>query len=282
MNYIRHLSAFYQRASVDDKLNSAHISLYHALFQFWNMNLFRNPVSVNRPQILRYSKIGSNHTFYKCLNDLHNWGYIEYLPSHSPAKGSFVNLCNFDTTETEKTKNIGAKSAQLECNFDITDGADSAQLWCKNDITIGANMHTSINNINNTNNKTYIEGKNQAQKSNEVSFDSLKNQKYLNQNELTPEKAKRKKVAPKKEKVFVPPLLEEAVEFFKTEQYPEVEAKKFFYHFESNGWKVGGKAPMKNWYAAAHNWMLNATRYESDPKSNPVKLNNSKDYGEPL
>jgi hypothetical protein len=143
-------------------------------------------------------------------------------------------------------------------------------------------MHTSINNINNTNNKTYIEGKNQAQKSNEVSFDSLKNQKCSNQDGLTPEKAKRKKVAPKKEKVFVPPPLEEAVEFFKTEQYPEVEAKKFFYHFESNGWKVGGKAPMKNWYAAAHNWMLNAIRYESDPKSNPVKLNNSKDYGEPL
>lgn len=129
------------------------------------MNRFENPVSVNRPQILRYSKIGSNHTFYRCLNDLHSWGYIEYLPSHSPAKGSFVNLCNFDITMNEKKRNIGAKSAQLECNFDITDGAESAQLGCKNDITIGAYMHTSINNINNTNNKTYKEGEKQLKNS---------------------------------------------------------------------------------------------------------------------
>jgi hypothetical protein len=267
MNYIRHLSAFYQKASVDDRLNSAHISLYHALFQFWNMNRFENPVSVNRPQILRYSKIGSNHTFYRCLNDLHSWGYIEYLPSHSPAKGSFVNLCNFDITMNEKKRNIGAKSAQL---------------GCKNDITIGAYMHTSINNINNTNNKTYKEGENQTQKFDE-SFSVLpENQKELSQDELPTKKAKRKKVALKKEKVFVPPQHNEAVAFFKAEQYPEIEARKFFYHFEANGWKVGGKTPMKNWHAAAHNWMLNVTRFEPEPKLNAVKLNTSKDYGKPL
>ncbi len=34
-----------------------------------------------------------------------------------------------------------------------------------------------------------------------------------------------------------------------SERSPEIEAKKFFNHFESNGWKVGGKSPMKNWQA---------------------------------
>ena len=282
MNYIRLLSAFYQKASVDDKLNAAHISLYHALFQFWNMNLFRNPVSINRPQILRYCKIGSFHTFYKCLNDLDSWGYIEYLPSHSPAKGSFVNLCNFDTTESKKNKNIGAESTQLECNFDITDGAKSTQLWCKNDITIGAYMHPSINNINKTNNKTYKEGEKKAQKQKEFISDSLESKKNSSQGDYSIEKAQRKKVAQKKEKDFVPPSMNEAQTFFKAEQYPELEAKKFFFHFESNGWKVGGKSPMKNWHAASHNWMLNTSRYEPEPKPNAVKLNTSKDYGEPL
>jgi hypothetical protein len=35
---------------------------------------------------------------------------------------------------------------------------------------------------------------------------------------------------------------------------PPEEAEKFFDHFESNGWKVGGKAPMRDWQAAARNW----------------------------
>jgi hypothetical protein len=65
-------------------------------------------------------------------------------------------------------------------------------------------------------------------------------------------------------------------------QYTEIEARKFFYHFVANGWKVGGKTPMENWQAAAHNWMLNAPRYESETKPNTVKLNTSKDYDEPL
>ena len=33
------------------------------------------------------------------------------------------------------------------------------------------------------------------------------------------------------------------------------EAEKLFDHYESNGWKVGGKAPMKCWKSATRNWM---------------------------
>ena len=40
---------------------------------------------------------------------------------------------------------------------------------------------------------------------------------------------------------------------------PRGEAMKFFFHFESNGWKVGGKTPMKSVSAAMSNWKI---RYE--------------------
>ncbi|MFT3738461.1 MAG: hypothetical protein QM786_06865 [Breznakibacter sp.] len=280
MNYIRHLTAFYMKAKSDDRLSPAHISLYHALFQVWNINRFKNPISINRKILMLYSKIGSNHTFYGCLNDLNNWGYIEYLPSHSPSVGSFVNLCSFDITETENTDSSCADSAQQQCKNDTTDGANSAQLRCNFDITTCAKMHPYINNIKHTNNKTFIKGNSQAQNPEVEISDLGKNEESLKSD--SDKKAKRKKVAPKKEKVFVPPGIEDAIEFFKDEKYPEVEARKFFYHFEANGWKVGGKTPMQNWQAAAHNWMLNATRYETESRSNPVKLNNSKDYGEPL
>ena len=35
---------------------------------------------------------------------------------------------------------------------------------------------------------------------------------------------------------------------------PPGEADKFVDHFEANGWKVGGKTPMKSWKAAMRNW----------------------------
>lgn len=35
--------------------------------------------------------------------------------------------------------------------------------------------------------------------------------------------------------------------------WPERDAKMWFNHFQANGWKVGGKSPMKDWQAAADN-----------------------------
>ena len=43
---------------------------------------------------------------------------------------------------------------------------------------------------------------------------------------------------------------------------PTTEGEKFFHHFESNGWKVGGKAPMRSWTSALSNW---ASRYQERP-----------------
>lgn len=33
------------------------------------------------------------------------------------------------------------------------------------------------------------------------------------------------------------------------------EGNKFYDHFNSNGWKVGGKAPMKDWRSAVNTWL---------------------------
>lgn len=38
------------------------------------------------------------------------------------------------------------------------------------------------------------------------------------------------------------------------------EAPAFFDHFQSNGWKVGGKTPMKDWKAACRNWLRSPYR----------------------
>jgi len=56
------------------------------------------------------------------------------------------------------------------------------------------------------------------------------------------------------------PTREQALNHFKSKGCP-VEADRFFDYYESNGWRVG-KNPMKNWTAAAANWLRQKNRYE--------------------
>lgn len=52
---------------------------------------------------------------------------------------------------------------------------------------------------------------------------------------------------------FSPPSLDE-VRAYCAEQGFSMDPSAFYDHFTSNGWKVGGKAPMKDWKAAVRNW----------------------------
>ena len=45
-------------------------------------------------------------------------------------------------------------------------------------------------------------------------------------------------------------------EFFKKEKWPEIEAQKFYNHYQTIGWKIGGKIKIENWHACAKNWMI--------------------------
>jgi DNA-binding Lrp family transcriptional regulator len=70
-------------------------------------------------------------------------------------------------------------------------------------------------------------------------------------------------------KIFKVPILNSVIDYF-TEKDHMGEANKFFNYYESNGWKVG-KNPMKNWKAAANNWINNSSKYNkngNDKKSN--------------
>jgi hypothetical protein len=57
------------------------------------------------------------------------------------------------------------------------------------------------------------------------------------------------------------PTLKKAIEYFISKGSTQIEAQKFFNHYESNGWKVGGKTPMKNWQASVENWILKSEQF---------------------
>ena len=55
-----------------------------------------------------------------------------------------------------------------------------------------------------------------------------------------------------------PPSKQETADFFTTNGSTVEEAGKFWYHFDSNGWLVGGRTRMKSWTSAARKWMLDS------------------------
>lgn len=71
----------------------------------------------------------------------------------------------------------------------------------------------------------------------------------------------------------------------------ETEARRFFHHYQANGWQVGSN-PMQDWPAAAENWLLKIPEFRradkhpknssSSPTGDHLNANQNKDYGEPL
>jgi len=53
---------------------------------------------------------------------------------------------------------------------------------------------------------------------------------------------------------FQKPNAEQVRRFAESNSLPIAEAEPFCDHYESNGWRVGGRGPMKDWKAAFRNW----------------------------
>ena len=244
MNYIKHLTGFFERISTDERLNPTHISIYMALFQFWNLNRFQNPISISRSEMMRISKIGAKATYHKVIKQLHEYGYIRYLPSYNPFQGSKVHLTIF------------CPSDEQALNRERT----------KKETSTSQALVPSINNTNITNNKQEYEHTNENTSS--------------NSDGASPDK--KKKSCAKRKSLSLPKSIEEVKAYFAEQNSTGTEAEKFYNYFQSNGWKVGGRTPMVDWQAAARNWILNAEKFESKKKNTHLHVTATKNYDEPL
>ena len=71
-----------------------------------------------------------------------------------------------------------------------------------------------------------------------------------------------------KKKRMEPPSLQQVCEEFDGKIGDSAnEARSFFNHYESNGWKVG-KNPMKSWKASAANWVNRQKKWEKERGNN--------------
>ncbi|NNT71635.1 MULTISPECIES: transcriptional regulator [Flavobacterium] len=275
MNYIKHLTGFFEKVAVDKTLNPTHVSLYIALFQFWNCNRFKNPISINRDEVMRISKISSKATYHKCLKNLHSLGYINYEPSYNPFKGSHVILFNF--SEDLKPLPKSERKPKNEPLIELVSEQALNKSCTSSETGTEQAVVPSINYINNTN---ILNDKNVS------NLEKLtKNFEEINNYNLENENSKEEKSSAKKEEKLHP-LIEEVKTYFQENNFPEQEAQKFYNYFKSVGWLVGGKTPMVDWQAAAQNWMINAPKFisnaEQPNRAKQLNTTTDKDYSEPL
>ena len=276
MNYIKHLTGFFDRIIQDRNLNPTHISLYVALFQFWNINRFQNPISITRDEVMRISKISSKATYHKCMRELNDKGYVKYEPSYNPYKGSMVILFDFSEYLKPVQKRVSNTQKNLS-NFEQVLNKQQTSSDTSTGTTTEQALVSSINNTNITNKTNISKDVNLGEQTQNFEIDD-----EILKNENTEEKEK--KLREKKKETA--PSFDEVKNFFNQQNFPELEANKFFNYFSSIGWLVGGKSPMVNWQAAAQNWMLNANKfnsYETLPdRAKHLNTGTDKDYSEPL
>ena len=78
-------------------------------------------------------------------------------------------------------------------------------------------------------------------------------------------------------KRFKAPTVEEAKSYFAEKGYGGLEAERFIDHFTANGWKVS-KNPMKDWKAAARNWMRNVKDWNGGYQQTMAELPDEGDF----
>jgi hypothetical protein len=300
MNYIKHLTGFFEKVALDRTLNPTHISLYIALFQFWNCNRFKNPISISRDEVMRISKISSKATYHKCLKNLHSLGYINYQPSYNPFRGSHVILFNF--SEDLKPLPKSERKPKNEPHFEQVNEQALNKSCTSSETGTEQAVVSSINYINNTNllNDKNISNLEKPTKNfEEINNSDLKNDDeekekssakkemfstFANSDENQIKNSWQKSSAKKEEKLQ--PSIEEVKTYFLENNFPEQEAQKFYNYFSSVGWLVGGKTPMINWQAAAQNWIINVPKFisnaEQPNKAKHLNTTTDKDYAEPL
>jgi hypothetical protein len=69
-------------------------------------------------------------------------------------------------------------------------------------------------------------------------------------------------------KATIPPDKTELDNYFLEIELTKEDCDAFWDHYQSNGWKIGGKTPMKDWKSAARNWKRNKNKFGAINGSN--------------
>jgi len=281
VNYIKHLQSVVERMNDDDRLSPWHISLYHALFHCWNDNRLENPVSINRNELMKLSKIGSMNTYTKTLKELSHWEYLLYEPSKNRWIGSKIYMYRFDTCSDNSGDNTTDKRTDKTAVIPVIKQVRPSLKSIKVNKEIKDNKEEKATELSKIEARTGSSNSRLSKTS--FAVPELDEEKAI---ELLKTEA-RTGSSNSRRTSFQIPELEEVMSFFKENNSTGSEGENFFNYFSSNGWLVGGKAKMKDWNAAARNWINRSAQFKSNDRSlslskSRLNTNNDKDYSMPL
>ena len=92
MNATQRLAYLMEQTSADARLRPVHVALIVALCHLWMKNSFNKWYPISRKRLMGLSRINSNATYHKVINELQYYGYLQYHPSYHPSFGSRVSL----------------------------------------------------------------------------------------------------------------------------------------------------------------------------------------------
>jgi hypothetical protein len=87
--YLQLARDFFIATIRDVRISPVHISLYMALLNCYCQQL-NNPIYIFSTQVMPLAKISGPATYHRTIRQLHEYGYIRYVPSYYHLLGSLV------------------------------------------------------------------------------------------------------------------------------------------------------------------------------------------------
>lgn len=83
MNKCEQFFYFMKKAGGDPRLTPVHVSLYLSMLFLHDGGDGKEPLMVTKETIMQLAKISARSTYQKSLQELHEYGYIRYVPSYN-------------------------------------------------------------------------------------------------------------------------------------------------------------------------------------------------------
>jgi hypothetical protein len=94
MKELEALDWFFTKVSSDARISIGHLGLYCALFQLWHDQGAEDEIQIYAREVMEKAKISSTATYRKLISELHDFGYLVYLPSFYKRVKSRIILAN--------------------------------------------------------------------------------------------------------------------------------------------------------------------------------------------
>lgn len=90
MDDLKTLLDFFIAIEKDFRISTTHIAIFATLIQFQKNSGSINPIQAYSFEIQKIAKIASPKTYYKCIGELHAYGYLTYVPTKNKQKRSMI------------------------------------------------------------------------------------------------------------------------------------------------------------------------------------------------